>query len=148
MRAVIQRVRSANVRVDDEVIASIDRGLLVLVGFEAADTDACVPWLADKLAHLRIFEDTQDKMNLGVGDVGGAILLVPNFTLAGEAAKGRRPSFDRALRPEQAQPLFDALAHAVHALDVPVATGRFRASMQVSLVNDGPVTILLNHPAS
>lgn len=149
MLAVVQRVRSACVLVADETIGAIDQGLLVLVGFETTDdATACVPWLADKLAHLRIFEDDQHKMNRSVLDVAGAILLVPNFTLAGDAAKGRRPSFDRALRPESAEPMFSALANAVLARGVRVATGRFRADMHVSLVNDGPVTILLTHPPS
>lgn len=145
MLAIVQRVSRASVEVGGAVVARIDRGLLVLVGFAVGDTAAHVTWLADKVAHLRIFEDAAGKMNLGVLDLSppGAILLVPNFTLAGDASKGRRPSFDTAMRPEQAQPMLDALADAVRALGVTVQTGVFRAEMKVELVNDGPITMAL-----
>lgn len=146
MRAVVQRVSSASVAVGGRVVASIGRGLLVLVGLEAADTGAQAAWLADKAANLRIFEDAVGKMNLSVQDVQGAILLVPNFTVAGDARKGRRPSFDNAMRPELAEPLFQGLAAAVRALGVPVETGVFRTEMAVSLVNDGPITLVLESP--
>lgn len=145
MLAVVQRVSRASVEVGGHTVARIERGLLVLVGLAATDTEGDVAWLADKVAHLRIFEDTAGKMNLGVKDLSppGAILLVPNFTLAGDASKGRRPSFDGAMRPEQAQPLFESLTAAVSALGVGVQSGVFRAEMKVELVNDGPITIAL-----
>jgi D-aminoacyl-tRNA deacylase len=143
MRAVVQRVSSASVSVNGEVVGAISRGMVVLVGIEVSDTGAQAAWLADKAANLRIFEDAQGKMNLSVKDVGGAVLLVPNFTVAGDARKGRRPSFDNAMRPEQAEPLFGQLVEAVRAQGVPVETGVFRAEMAVGLVNDGPITILL-----
>jgi len=144
MRAVVQRVSSASVTVNGGVVGGIGRGLLVLVGIEQADSDSQVVWLADKCANLRIFEDVQGKMNLSVKDVAGAILLVPNFTIAGEARKGRRPSFDNAMRPEQSEPMFQRVVAAVQAQGVPVQTGVFRAEMQVALVNDGPITIWLD----
>lgn len=144
MKLVIQRVSSASVTVDGAVRASIDRGLLVLAGLTDTDADADLEWCAGKVAELRIFEDEQGKMNRSVAEVGGAVLLVPNFTLAGDARKGRRPSFDRAMKPELAAPAFDRFAAMVAARGVPVQTGVFRAHMNVSLVNDGPVTILLD----
>jgi D-tyrosyl-tRNA(Tyr) deacylase len=147
MILVIQRVLSASVTVDNQERARIAAGLLVLVGITTADTDADLDWAAAKLAELRIFEDDQGKVNRSVAEVGGSILLVPNFTLAGDARKGRRPSFDRAMRPELAAVFFDRLAAAVAARAIPVQTGVFRAHMLVSLVNDGPVTILLDSAA-
>ena len=146
MRAVAQRVSSASVVVNNETVASISRGILLLVGLETTDTPREAAWLADKAANLRIFEDAQGKMNLSVKDINGAILLVPNFTLAGDTRKGRRPSFDTAMRPELAEPLFQTLVQAVRAHDVPVQTGVFRAEMAVALVNDGPITLLLESP--
>lgn len=150
MRLVLQRVLSASVTVDGALHAAIGRGLLVLAGLEEADTDATLAWAADKVVNLRIFDDAQGRMNLAAGDVPGAgILLVPNFTLAGDARKGRRPSFDRAMRPERAGPMFDRLARLVRDAAGPavaVRTGVFRAAMQVALVNDGPVTIILDSP--
>ena len=147
MILVIQRVSSASVVVDDQERARIDRGLLVLVGLTQADTDADLEWSAGKLVEIRIFEDEAGKMNRSVAEVGGSILLAPNFTLAGDARKGRRPSFDRAMRPELAAPAFERFAAMVAARGVPVQTGVFRAHMHVSLVNDGPVTILLDSAA-
>ena len=117
---------------------------LVLVGIAKDDTEADRAWMADKLANLRIFEDDAGRMNLSVAQVGGSILLVPNFTVAGDARKGRRPSFDSAMPPEEAQPAFVALAATVEALGVRVGTGVFRAHMLVTLANDGPVTIVLD----
>lgn len=146
MKLVIQRVASASVTVDGAVRASIDRGLLVLAGLTDTDADADLEWCAGKVAELRIFEDEQGKMNRSVAEVGGAVLLVPNFTLAGDARKGRRPSFDNAMHPERAEPMFAALTAAVSAHGVPVQTGVFRASMRVHLVNDGPVTIVVESP--
>lgn len=143
MKAVVQRSLRASVEVEGREVAAIDRGLVVLVGIEAEDTDAQVSWMAEKIANLRIFEDAAGKMNLAVKDVGGAVLLVPNFTVAGDARKGRRPSFDGAMRPEQSEPMFASLAKAVGEQGVQVQTGVFRTHMRVSLVNDGPITILL-----
>lgn len=155
MRCVVQRVSRAAVDVDGRVVASISRGLVALVGVEQSDTPTDLAWTADKLAHLRIFEDAAGKMNLAVSDLRdasgapvGAILLVPNFTVAGDARKGRRPSFDNAMRPELAEPFFAQLAVAVAAHGVAVQTGVFRAHMAVSLTNDGPVTIILQSPTS
>jgi D-tyrosyl-tRNA(Tyr) deacylase len=144
MRAVVQRVSSGSVTVNGQMVARIEHGLVVLAGIEAADTEPQLAWLADKCANLRIFEDAQGKMNLSVRDVGGAILLVPNFTVAGEAKKGRRPSFDNAMRPEQSEGMFARLAAAVATLGVSVQTGVFGAEMKVALVNDGPITIWLD----
>jgi D-aminoacyl-tRNA deacylase len=147
MRCVVQRVSSASVSVGGSVVAQIERGLLVLVGIEAADTDQDLAWLADKVPNLRVFEDGAGKMNLSVKDAGGSVLLVPNFTVAGDARKGRRPSFDGAMRPEHAEPVFQRLAGAIAAAGVPVQSGVFRAHMAVTLVNDGPVTIWLDSRA-
>lgn len=144
MRCVVQRVSSASVVVEGRVVGEIARGLLLLVGIEQADTEARVAWLADKATNLRIFEDAQGKMNLSVKDARGAILLVPNFTVAGDARKGRRPSFDNAMRPEMSEPMFQRLVAALAAQGVPVQTGVFRAEMKVTLVNDGPITIWLD----
>lgn len=150
MKAVVQRVAHASVEVEGRRVGHITRGLCVLVGLDAADTGADRAWMADKLANLRIFEDAQGKMNLSVMQVAGAgLLLVPNFTVAGDARKGRRPSFDAAMPPAQAEPEFAALVAAVCAAapGVPVEQGVFRAHMRVELVNDGPVTILLDSRA-
>src|SRR6185369_3560747 len=141
----IQRVTRSTVEVDGRIAGSTGRGLVALVGIEQADGEAELAWMAEKLANLRIFEDAAGKMNLSVKDLSpaGEILLVPNFTVAGDARKGRRPSFDAAMRPELAEPLFQALVEAVRRQGVAAQTGVFRAHMMVSLVNDGPVTILL-----
>lgn len=144
MKLVIQRVLSARVEVDAAVVGSIDAGLMVLAGLVESDTDADLVWSSDKLVNLRIFEDDRGKMNRSVLDVGGGLLLVPNFTLAGDAAKGRRPSFDRAMKPDLAGPMFDRLAGLSRAAGVRTETGVFRAHMLVTLVNDGPVTIVLD----
>lgn len=133
----------ASVRVGDEMVGSIERGLCVLVGVAAGDTEADARALSDKVTGLRIFEDEAEKMNLDVRDVKGALLCVSQFTLLGDARKGRRPSFTDAMAPEPAAELFERFCrHCSEA--VPVQTGRFRASMQVELVNDGPVTVLLD----
>jgi D-tyrosyl-tRNA(Tyr) deacylase len=144
MRAVVQRVSSASVTVNGGVVAQISRGLVLLVGIEQSDTGTQVEWLADKSANLRIFEDAQGKLNVSVKDIGGAILLVPNFTVAGDARKGRRPSFDNAMRPELSEPMFQKLAAAIGNQGVTVQTGVFRADMKVALVNEGPITIWLD----
>jgi D-aminoacyl-tRNA deacylase len=144
MRAVIQRVSSAKVTVEGEVAGQIARGLLVLVGVTATDTESDADYLADKIAGLRIFEDADGKMNLSVAEIHGSILAVSQFTLYGDARKGRRPSFDSAARPEQAKQLYDYFVEKIRAAGLPCETGRFQAEMQVELVNDGPVTILLD----
>ena len=142
MRVVLQRVSSASVRVDGEVVGEIGRGVLVLVGIEGGDGPVQVRAAADKLAGLRVFEDGAGKMNLDLAAVGGAFLVVSQFTLAGSIAKGRRPSFDRAAPPAEAEPLVDALVSDLRARGFRVETGRFRAHMEVALVNDGPVTLI------
>ncbi len=141
MRAVIQRVRSARVTVDGEVVGAVGAGLLVLLGVAPGDGPGEVAWMADKVAGLRIFADDEGKMNRSVGDIGGGVLVVSQFTLYGDVAKGRRPSFGGAARPEVAAPLYEAVADALGA-----ARGRFGADMQVELVNDGPVTLVLDSP--
>jgi D-tyrosyl-tRNA(Tyr) deacylase len=138
MRAVVQRVSSASVRVDGEPIASIGRGLLVLLGVRTEDGQAEADKIAAKLEALRVFEDDDGKMNLSVRDVGGEVLVVSNFTLYGDTRKGNRPSFVEAARPEDAEPLVERVREALDA-----EGGRFGARMAVELVNDGPVTVLL-----
>ena len=142
MRAVVQRVKRASVTVEGNVTGSIEKGLLVFLGIEETDTLEDVKYICDKVANLRIFEDEQGKMNRSVLDEGGSVLLVSQFTLYGDARNGRRPSFSKAARPEHALPLYE---NAVRLLKetVPVETGEFQAMMEVSLLNDGPVTILL-----
>ena len=142
MRLVLQRVSSASVKVSGEVVGEIGRGLLVLVGIERSDGPASVRAAAEKLAGLRVFEDEAGRMNLDLAAVGGAFLVVSQFTLAGSLARGRRPSFDRAAPPAEAEPLVDALVADLRARGFRVETGRFRAMMEVALVNDGPVTLV------
>ena len=144
MRLVIQRVSRARVEVDGAEVGAIGRGLLVLVGVERGDGQAQVTAAAQKLGGLRVFEDGDGKMNLSTAEVGGAFLVVSQFTLAGSLARGRRPSFDNAAPPESAEPLVDALVAALRAQGLTVATGRFRARMAVELINDGPVTFVLD----
>ena len=144
MRAVVQRVTSAQVTVDGELTGRIDAGLCVLVGVGRDDSEADATTLADKVARLRIFEDDAGKMNLSVLDVGGALLAVSQFTLYGDTSRGRRPSFGLAMEPGRAELLFECFCTAARNLGVTVATGRFRTHMSVSLVNDGPVTLLLD----
>ena len=147
MRAVVQRVVRAAVTVDDRTVGQIDRGLLVLLGVEKGDGPADVQYVASKIRELRIFEDPADRsghVNLSVQDVRGSVLVVSQFTLAGDCRKGRRPSFDQAAPPEVARPLYEEVVHALQAGGVSTATGEFQAMMQVSLVNDGPVTLLLD----
>ena len=146
MRAVLQRVRRAKVTVDGAVVGEIAAGWLVLLGVGPTDTAAHADWLADKVANLRAFADTDGKMNLSVQDVGGSVLVVSQFTLYGDCQKGRRPSFTGAAPPAVAEPLYEAFVTALKMLGVPVATGRFAADMQVELVNDGPVTFVLDVP--
>jgi D-tyrosyl-tRNA(Tyr) deacylase len=147
MRAVVQRVGSARVVVGGETVGEIGRGLLVLLGVAHADAPAHAVWLAEKVAGLRIFADAEGKMNCDVAETGGGVLVVSQFTLYGDCAKGRRPSFIAAARPEQAEPLYETFVTALKAVGVRTATGRFGAAMQVELVNDGPVTLILDTPA-
>jgi D-aminoacyl-tRNA deacylase len=146
MRAVIQRVRSAAVTVDDETVGRIDVGLLVYVGVATTDGPADADFLAEKVAHLRIFPDEQGKMNLSVQDVRGGVLAVPNFTLLADARKGRRPAFVKAAPPEQAEPLHEAFISGLRARDCQVSRGVFGAHMLVDSVADGPVNIVLDSP--
>ena len=144
MRALIQRVSRAQVVVDGETIGAINRGLLVLLGITHDDKPEHAKWLAEKVASLRIFADEDGKMNRDVAEVGGSMLIVSQFTLYGDARKGRRPSFVDAAGPDLAIPLYEAFINAVKALGIPTATGRFGAMMQVELVNDGPVTLMVD----
>ncbi len=145
MRAVIQRVSEASVSIDGQVRAAIGPGLLVLVGIEEADTAEDIEWLAGKIVRLRIFADAQGLMNRSVQEVGGSILVVSQFTLHASTKKGNRPSFIRAARPEVAVPLYEAFVRQLsQVLGKPVPTGEFGAMMQVALVNDGPVTIIID----
>ena len=146
MKALIQRVESANVKVEGTVIGKIGKGLLVLVGFEKDDVekiDEKIKYIAEKIVNLRIFEDENGKMNLSVKDIGGSILVVSNFTLAGSVKKGRRPSFDNALSGAKAQFFYLKFVEFLKTLNIQIETGKFQAHMKVSLVNDGPVTFLI-----
>lgn len=144
MRAVVQRVSRAGVTVDDEQIAGIGVGLLVLLGIDAADNQAQADYLVEKISGLRIFEDDAGKMNLSLQDVGGELLVVSQFTLLADCRSGRRPGFSQAARPELAEPLCGYFVAQLRRLGIAVQTGRFQADMAVELVNDGPVTILLD----
>lgn len=143
MRAVVQRVSSASVAVDGELISHIEKGLLVLLGVESGDCDTDIQYIVRKVSQLRIFEDSSGRMNLPVTDVGGSVLLISQFTLYGDARKGNRPSFTGSASPETAMPIYLKTVNEFRRL-VPVQTGRFGAAMEVSLVNSGPVTILLD----
>lgn len=143
MRAVVQRVSRASVAVGDEVVGTIGAGLCVLVGVTHGDTEARARKLADKLWHLRILDDTDGVMNVSASEAGAPLLLISQFTLYGDTAKGRRPSWLAAARPEQAEPLVDVVVARLRELGAEVTTGRFRAEMAVELVNDGPVTVLV-----
>ncbi len=143
MKALLQRVRGARVEVDGEVVGAIDQGLLVLVGVEPQDNEASADKLLHRLLNYRVFSDTQGKMNLSLKDVAGGLLLVSQFTLAADTQSGMRPSFSSAAPPAQGAALFDYLLARAGAQHAPVASGRFGADMQVHLVNDGPVTFLL-----
>ena len=145
MRAVIQRVTSARVRVGERVTGEIERGLLVLLGVGREDTPADVQYIAGKIRELRLFESDAGKpMDQSVADIGGAVLVVSQFTLYGDVRKGRRPSFDEAAPPDLARDLYEALVRELRAARVPVSTGEFQAMMHVELVNDGPVTVLVD----
>jgi D-aminoacyl-tRNA deacylase len=144
MRIVLQRVSRASVTIDGRVTGAIETGYCVLVGFSHDDTVAQVDWMAEKVAGLRLFSDEAGKMNLGLNDVGGAVLVVSQFTLYGDAAKGRRPSFVDAAKPEVAIPLYQRFLEALRERRLPVAAGEFGADMQVEIHNDGPVTLILD----
>lgn len=144
MRAVVQRVIRASVTVGGEITGEIGNGLLVLLGVEQGDSEADADYVADKVAGLRIFEDDAGKMNLSVGEIGGAVLAVSQFTLLGDVRRGKRPSFDAAARPEPACQLYEYFVARLQALALRCETGRFQEMMQVELVNTGPVTILLD----
>lgn len=144
MRAVVQRVSRARVTVEGEEVGAVGAGLLVLVGVKQGDTPAAARYLAEKVAYLRIFADDQGKMNRSVQDVNGAVLAVSQFTLYGDVRKGRRPDYFQAARPEDAHRLYEQFCTDLRALGVSVARGRFQAHMEVELVNDGPVTILVD----
>jgi D-aminoacyl-tRNA deacylase len=146
MRACIQRVNQASVTVDGRVVGKIERGLVILLGVSRTDTLDNVQWLAEKTVGLRIFDDAEGKMNLSLMEVGGEALVISQFTLFGDCRKGRRPSFLDAAPPEQAEQLYQSFVAAVKSLGVQVQTGIFRAHMDVALVNDGPVTLIVDSP--
>jgi D-tyrosyl-tRNA(Tyr) deacylase len=148
MRVLLQRVSRAEVRVGARVVGRIARGFCLLVGFTGTDTGAQVEWMAEKVSGLRLFGDDEGKMNLGLEDVGGEVLVVSQFTLYGDAAKGRRPSFVGAARPDLAIPLYERFVAALRERGLTVATGEFGAMMEVELVNDGPVTLWLEREAA
>ncbi len=148
MIACVQRVKQARVTVGDEVCGQIGAGLLVLLGVARTDTERDVRWLAEKLAGLRMFDDAEGKMNRALTEVGGAMLVVSQFTLLGDCRKGRRPSFTEAAPPEQAESLYSMFVTAVRKLGIEVSTGCFRQYMEVELVNDGPVTLLVDSEAA
>ncbi len=144
MRAVVQRVSRAQVTVEGTIVGAISGGLLILLGVTHADTEADADYLADKIVALRIFEDVNGKMNLDTAAVGGGILVVSQFTLYGDVRRGKRPSFDAAAPPECARQFYEYFVERLRAAGLPCQTGRFQEMMQVELVNDGPVTILLD----
>jgi D-tyrosyl-tRNA(Tyr) deacylase len=143
MRAVVQRVLESAVTVGDEVVGKIGPGLAVLLGVGSEDSEADADYLAEKIVHLRVFSDAQGKMNLSLMETGGSMLVVSQFTLYGDCRKGRRPSFTQAAGPEKGNLLYTYFVEKVHSVGVMVATGRFGAMMNVSLVNDGPVTLIV-----
>lgn len=143
MKVVIQRVKSSSVSVADEIVGEINQGLLILLGITHDDTKDQCDWLANKIINMRIFSDSEDKLNLSVKDIAGSILLISQFTLYAEAEKGNRPSFTSAARPETAKPLYEYFIDKLKANDIPVESGIFGADMQVKLINDGPITIIL-----
>ena len=146
MRALLQRVHEASVRVDGEIVGQVERGLLVFLGLDRGDDMASGEKLLDKVLAYRLFADDQGRMNCSVRDVGGGVLLVSQFTLSADTRRGLRPSFSSAMPPAEAEPLFERLLASLEARYSPVASGRFGADMQVALVNDGPVTFLLEAP--
>lgn len=144
MKAIIQRVQRASVAVDGNVIGKIDAGFMILLGVEKEDTEIEAQVLASKISVLRVFCDENDKMNLSLSDIGGSVLVISNFTLCGDCRKGRRPSFDNAARPETALPLYDYFCDCLRKADIHVEKGEFGADMKVDLLNDGPVTFIID----
>ncbi len=144
MRVILQRVSRASVTIGGRVAGAIERGFCLLVGFTHGDTEAAVDWMAEKVAGLRLFSDSAGKMNLGIDEVGGEVLVISQFTLYGDTAKGRRPSFIDAARPEVAIPLYQRFIAALRGRGLEVATGEFGADMLVEIHNDGPVTLILD----
>ncbi len=144
MRAVVQRVSKSSVTVDEKIVGAIDKGLMVLLGVEHEDSKDDVKWLVDKIINLRIFEDEEGKMNKSLLDVGGDLLAVSQFTLMGDCRKGRRPSFSNAARPDQANSLYEDFVKLAGQKGVSVETGQFQAHMMVDILNDGPVTLLID----
>jgi D-aminoacyl-tRNA deacylase len=147
MRIVLQRVSAASVRIGGRVVGEIGRGYCLLMGVHVSDTAAEADWLAEKVAGIRLFPDGEGKMNLALADVGGSLLVISQFTLYGDASRGRRPSFTDAARPEQAMPLYEAFVAALRGYGLPVETGEFGADMKVEIHNDGPVTLILDRDA-
>lgn len=146
MKSVIQRVSEASVTIDGVVHGEIKKGFLVLLGITHSDTEKDVKWMVDKISGLRVFEDQDGKMNLSLEDVKGELLIVSQFTLYGDSKKGRRPSFIEAARPEKAIPLYERFVELAKSKNITVATGEFGADMKVSLLNDGPVTLIIDSP--
>jgi D-aminoacyl-tRNA deacylase len=144
LRAIVQRASRAKVTVDNRIVGSIGRGLVIMLGVTEADTEADAEYLADKISELRVFSDADDKMNLALGDVGGAVLAISQFTLYGDCRRGRRPSYTAAARPQKAEELYEYFVRRILEKGVAVETGVFGAMMQVELVNDGPVTLMLD----
>ena len=144
MKAIIQRVQRASVAVDGNVIGKIDAGFMILLGVEKEDTEIEAEVLASKISVLRVLCDENDKMNLSLSDIKGSVLVISNFTLCGDCRKGRRPSFDNAARPETALPLYDYFCECMRKADIPVEKGEFGADMKVDLLNDGPVTFIID----
>ncbi|MDD4089455.1 MAG: D-aminoacyl-tRNA deacylase [Tissierellia bacterium] len=144
MRAVVQRVKSANVKVEDKIIGSIEQGILLLLGVEETDEGTDLEYICEKVPNLRIFEDENGKMNKSLLDVEGSILVISQFTLLGDARKGRRPSFSAAARPEKAVPMYEKFISEMKQKNIKTEAGEFGADMKVELINDGPVTILLD----
>lgn len=144
MKAVLQRVKHASVTINNELYSKIDRGILVLYGVEKGDTPDKMEWMAKKIAGLRIFEDINGKMNLSCADISGEILVVSQFTLAADCAKGTRPGFDKAEKPQQAEIMYENFIKEIQKNNLTVKSGKFGATMDIALLNDGPVTIILN----
>ena len=144
MKAVLQRVKHASVRINNELYSKIDRGILVLYGVEKGDTPDKMEWMAKKIASLRMFEDINGKMNLSCADISGEILVVSQFTLAADCAKGTRPGFDKAEKPQQAKIMYENFIKEIQKNNLTVKSGKFGATMDIALLNDGPVTIILN----